>query len=73
MLNKIPHVIIATPGRLWSIIKNKTADKIYLIKYINWLIIDEADRITQQGNFKDVINIIEYLQSKENNVTNDIE
>ena len=32
MLNKIPHVIIATPGRLWSIIKNKTTDKQGIIK-----------------------------------------
>jgi len=37
------------------------------------LIIDEADKVTQQGNFKDVINIIEYLQTKDNNVHNDIE
>ena len=65
ILNKYnPEIIIATPGRLWEIIDNDEAPILENLKYLKFLIIDEADRMTQTGHFKELKNIIEHIYSR---------
>ena len=65
ILNKYnPEIIIATPGRLWEIIDNDEAKVLDDLKYLKFLIIDEADRMTQTGHFKELKNIIEHIYSR---------
>ena len=64
-LNKFnPEIIVATPGRLWEIIDNDEAPILDNLKHLKFLIIDEADRMTQTGHFKELKNIIEHIYSR---------
>ena len=65
ILNKYnPEIIIATPGRLWEIIDNDESPILENLKYLKFLIIDEADRMTQTGHFKELKSIIEHIYSR---------
>ena len=65
ILNKYnPEIIIATPGRLWEIIDNDEAPILENLKFLKFLIIDEADRMTQIGHFKELKNIIDHIYSR---------
>ena len=65
ILNKYnPEIIIATPGRLWEIIDNDESLILENLKYLKFLIIDEADRMTQTGHFKELKSIIEHIYSR---------
>ena len=63
-----PDVVVATPGRLWDILSTKEgmAER---FSHVSFLILDEADRILQQGHFQEVSRIIEQLGSAENRQT----
>ena len=64
-LNKFnPEIIVATPGRLWEIIDNDESPILENIKFLKFLIIDEADRMTQTGHFKELKNIIDHIYSR---------
>ena len=64
-LNKYnPEIIVATPGRLWEIIDNDESPILENLKYLKFLIVDEADRMTQTGHFKELKNIIEHIYSR---------
>ena len=64
-LNKYnPEIIVATPGRLWEIIDNDESSILENLKYLKFLIIDEADRMTQTGHFKELKNIIDHIYSR---------
>ena len=64
-LNKFnPEIIVATPGRLWEIIDNDESPLLENLKFLKFLIIDEADRMTQTGHFKELKNIIEHIYSR---------
>lgn len=53
-------VIIATPGRLWEII-NESQGLIDRLKQVSFLVIDEADRLLNEGHFKEVEDIIDNI------------
>jgi superfamily II DNA/RNA helicase len=40
-----PHIVIATPGRLEEVLKEKSAE----LKFVDYLVIDEADRMLSMG------------------------
>ena len=65
ILNKYnPEIIVATPGRLWEIIDNDESTILENVKFLKFLIIDEADRMTQTGHFKELKNIIDHIYSR---------
>lgn len=53
-------IIIGTPGRLWEIISG-TGDIVEWLKEIQFLILDEADRLLSEGHFKEVEEILSTL------------
>jgi ATP-dependent RNA helicase DDX24/MAK5 len=60
----VPDILVATPGRLWDMIENcehECLDKLHLIDY---LVLDEADRMVELGHFKELDNIIEKVYNK---------
>ena len=72
--NKSPEIIIATPGRLWEIIENEESQLLENIKYLKFLVIDEADRMTQTGHFSELKNIFQHIYNRiEIKGNNDIE
>lgn len=71
-----PHIIVATPGRLWELIDGdpEFREKVRKIKY---LVVDEADRLLEAGNpfltiyighFKHLDNILESLLISESDL-----
>ena len=65
ILNKYnPEIIVATPGRLWEIIENDEAPILDKVKFLKFLIIDEADRMTQTGHYNELKNIIEHIYTR---------
>lgn len=56
-LRKGVDIIIATPGRLLDHMSQKTVD----LKHVNFLILDEADRMLDMGFINDIRKILEVL------------
>ena len=51
LLGRQPQVIVATPGRLWELMRlgePHLAD----LSQVSFLVLDEADRMVQQGHFQ---------------------
>lgn len=57
-------IIIATPGRLWEVI-SADIPLLKAFKQIKFLVVDEADRLLSEGNFKEAENIIKALDREE--------
>jgi ATP-dependent RNA helicase DDX24/MAK5 len=56
-------IIVGTPGRLWEVM-NDSQDLINSLKRIEFLVIDEADRLLSEGHFKEVEEILDILDRK---------
>ena len=66
MKNKIPDIIISTPGRLLDLIYN---NKNISLENVNILVLDEADKLLELG-FKDAIfEIMEIIKNNRNRQT----
>ncbi|KAM3142741.1 hypothetical protein pb186bvf_005125 [Paramecium bursaria] len=63
ILNKVPHIFIATPGRLWDFIENEQSDVLDNLNLIKYLVVDEADRMVELGHFPQLDQIIGKLTS----------
>ncbi|XP_051872979.1 ATP-dependent RNA helicase DDX24 [Pristis pectinata] len=64
ILNRRPEIVIATPGRLWELIKERHPHLSHL-KQLRCLVIDEADRMVEKGHFAELSQLLELLQDKE--------
>ncbi len=57
-------IVVATPGRLIAHLTNSGID----LSHVNYLVLDEADRMLDMGFFDDIMKIISYLPSKRQTV-----
>lgn len=64
VLSKCPEIVVATPGRLWELIieGNKHLNK---LNNINFLVVDETDRMIEKGHFEELKQILERLNADE--------
>ncbi|RVE57210.1 hypothetical protein OJAV_G00213990 [Oryzias javanicus] len=62
MLKRCPEIIIATPGRLWDLIKEKHPHLLNL-RFLRCLVIDEADRMVERGHFAELESLLEMLNT----------
>ncbi|XP_067312348.1 ATP-dependent RNA helicase DDX24 [Pseudorasbora parva] len=62
MLNRRPEIIIATPGRLWEMIKEKHVH-LQDLRQLRCLVIDEADRMVEKGHFSELESLLEMLNT----------
>ena len=46
-----PEVIVATPGRLWELMRGG-AEHLTDLQDLSFLVLDEADRMVQQGHYE---------------------
>ncbi|KAG8629222.1 hypothetical protein KVT40_003087 [Elsinoe batatas] len=53
-------IIVGTPGRLWEVISGGK-DLISRMKQMQYLVLDEADRLLSQGHFKDLEELLNAL------------
>ncbi|OQV10913.1 Helicase conserved domain-containing protein [Cladophialophora immunda] len=59
-------IVVATPGRLWEVMNDASTDYnvdglVDRLKRIQFLVVDEADRLLSEGHFKEVENILDAL------------
>ena len=59
-------IIIGTPGRLWETISGAQG-LLEKVKQIEFLVVDEADRLLSEGHFKEVGEILDSLDRKLDN------
>ena len=59
-LNKRPKIIIGTPGRINDLIEKRSL----ILRYFNYFVLDEADRMLDMGFQDQVEKIIQYLPLK---------
>ncbi|XP_076604558.1 ATP-dependent RNA helicase DDX24 [Chaetodon auriga] len=68
MLKRRPEIIIATPGRLWDLIKERHPHLLNL-RQVRCLVIDEADRMVERGHFAELDSLLEMLNTVHFNPT----
>ncbi|OQS05512.1 DEAD/DEAH box RNA helicase [Thraustotheca clavata] len=61
-LSYSPEIVVATPGRLWEVMEaGETTHFAELNADLQFLIVDEADRMLQPGSFPQLQKIFEYI------------
>ncbi|KAH9401958.1 ATP-dependent RNA helicase ddx24 [Tyrophagus putrescentiae] len=62
-----PDIVVATPGRLWEIISSGSVP--YLdrksIQAVQYLVVDEADRMVERGHFEELKQVIGLLNEQQ--------
>uniref|UniRef100_A0A8C7ELQ7 ATP-dependent RNA helicase n=1 Tax=Neovison vison TaxID=452646 RepID=A0A8C7ELQ7_NEOVI len=66
MLNRQPEIVVATPGRLWELIKEKHPHMSNL-RQLRCLVVDEADRMVEKGHFAELSQLLEMLSDSQYN------
>ncbi len=56
-------IIVGTPGRLWEVI-NESRELVTGLKKVQFLVVDEADRLLSEGHFKEVEEILDALDRR---------
>jgi len=64
VLKREPRILVATPGRLLDLVEKQCAD----LSHVNYFILDEADRMLDQGMKEDVHEIISLLPENRQNM-----
>ncbi|XP_039507015.1 ATP-dependent RNA helicase DDX24 isoform X1 [Pimephales promelas] len=64
MLMRRPEIIIATPGRLWELIKERHTH-LQDLRQLRCLVIDEADRMVEKGHFSELESLLEMLNTSQ--------
>lgn len=57
-------IVIGTPGRLWEVLSSSTA-LLDSFKTVNFLVVDEADRLLTDGHFKEAEEILKAIDRVE--------
>ncbi|XP_068714327.1 ATP-dependent RNA helicase DDX24-like [Montipora foliosa] len=60
LLQKQPEIIVATPGRLWDLI-SEGEKHVCELHHLRFLVIDEADRMVEQGHFQELSSILDLI------------
>lgn len=66
MLKRQPEIVIATPGRLWELVKEKHPH-LSNLRQLRCLVIDEADRMVEKGHFAELSQLLEMLSDSQYN------
>uniref|UniRef100_H0WSY7 ATP-dependent RNA helicase n=2 Tax=Otolemur garnettii TaxID=30611 RepID=H0WSY7_OTOGA len=66
MLKRCPEIVIATPGRLWELVKEKHPH-LSNLRQLRCLVIDEADRMVEKGHFAELSQLLEMLNDSQYN------
>ncbi len=59
------HIIVATPGRLCELMEDETLTVFRDMAHLRYLVVDEADRIVEEGHFAEVHRIFSRIKDHE--------
>lgn len=62
VLRKCPEIVVATPGRLWELIREGN-EHLNKLRDINYLVIDETDRMVEKGHFEELKLLLDQLNA----------
>ncbi|XP_054276952.1 ATP-dependent RNA helicase DDX24-like [Macrosteles quadrilineatus] len=62
LLKYQPHIVVATPGRLWELV-NQGEPHLSDIENIRYLAIDETDRMTEVNHFPELRSLLEKINT----------
>jgi ATP-dependent RNA helicase DDX24/MAK5 len=68
-------VVIGTPGRLWEVLSSSTVH-LNALKEIEFLVVDEADRLLAEGHFKeaeDIFKALDRIETKQDRSEEDVD
>ncbi|NXG68870.1 DDX24 helicase, partial [Baryphthengus martii] len=66
VLNRKPEIVIATPGRLWELVRERHPH-LSNLRQLRCLVIDEADRMVEKGHFLELSQLLEILNDSQYN------
>ncbi|KAM4831749.1 ATP-dependent RNA helicase DDX24 isoform X2 [Urocitellus parryii] len=66
MLNRHPEIVVATPGRLWELVKERHPH-LSNLRQLRCLVVDEADRMVEKGHFAELSQLLEMLNDSQYN------
>ncbi|KAM9289731.1 ATP-dependent RNA helicase DDX24 [Cariama cristata] len=66
VLNRKPEIVIATPGRLWELVKERHPH-LSNLRQLRCLVIDEADRMVEKGHYLELSQLLEILNDSQYN------
>ncbi|KAM4689990.1 ATP-dependent RNA helicase DDX24 [Rhinophrynus dorsalis] len=66
VLNRRPEIVIATPGRLWELIRERHPH-LSNLRQLRCLVIDEADRMVEKGHYAELSQLLEMLSDLHSN------
>ncbi|TPP62001.1 DEAD-box ATP-dependent RNA helicase 13, partial [Fasciola gigantica] len=69
LLSYKPHVIVATPGRLWQFIQQEEPH-LCTVREANFLVVDEADKLVEANHFEDLRELFTWLCVDPSRLTN---
>lgn len=55
-------ILVATPGRLWDLIQSWDALANGIRRRLDWLVVDEADKMIEKGHFEEVEKILKLIK-----------
>ncbi|KEG14609.1 ATP-dependent RNA helicase [Trypanosoma grayi] len=63
VLNRHPHVLICTPGRLWELVQKNEGCYLghSISRRLAYVVLDEADKLLQSGRFDELKNMLERI------------
>lgn len=64
LLTYAPDILIATPGRLWEFIESGQFEYLETLKAVEYLVLDEADKMIELGHFEELDKILGYVYEK---------
>jgi len=65
LLSYKPTIVIATPGRLWELVNERMNPYLTnMLPMIDVLVLDEADRMIEDGHFKELKLLLEFIYTK---------
>ncbi|KAL6755835.1 P-loop containing nucleoside triphosphate hydrolase protein [Haematococcus lacustris] len=56
-----PSVLVATPGRLWELLREASSPHLADFGALSFLVLDEADRMAQKGHFQELESILDLI------------
>ncbi|KFD67707.1 hypothetical protein M514_08560 [Trichuris suis] len=62
LLKSEPDIIIATPGRIWTLVEDG-CEQLSNIRNVRYLVIDEIDRMVEKGHFEELSKMLHFLNS----------
>ena len=71
LLSYCPEILIATPGRLWEFIESGDYEYLETLRTIEFLVLDEADKMIELGHFEELDKILGYVYQKQTGETED--